>query len=269
MKKAASFFFLILGVVGWSAQAPPPRGGGHEGFGPGFGMMSFGPGSRTPVTGAPYSAVQTTQSQQTLADGNQLTRQEQSKVYRDSQGRVRIEHTPNATATASGKTPQTTIAIFDPVAGFSYVLNPATMTAIKMAEPPHHGPPSGTGHGGPPHDGHKGGNATRQTEDLGTQVINGVSATGKRTTETIPAGAIGNQQAIQIVHETWISTDLKVPVEIKSSDPRFGNTSMQLTNIVRAEPDPSLFQVPPGYTIKERTAGGHRNGMRGPGGPHD
>ena len=55
-------------------------------------MMSMGPGSRTPVTGAPYSAIQTTESQQALADGNQIARQEQTKVYRDSQGRVRIEH---------------------------------------------------------------------------------------------------------------------------------------------------------------------------------
>jgi hypothetical protein len=29
---------------------------------------------------------------------------------------------------------------------------------------------------------------------------------------------------------------------------------MQLTNVSRTEPDPSLFVVPPGYTIK--TAGG-------------
>ena len=43
--------------------------------------------------------------------------------------------------------------------------------------------------------------------------------------------AIGNAQAITIVRTTWISTDLKVPVEVKSNDPRSGSTDMELTNI--------------------------------------
>jgi hypothetical protein len=107
-----------------------------------------------------------------------------------------------------------------------------------------------------------GGKAQRQTENLGTQVVNGVSATGTRTTETITAGAIGNQQPIQIVRETWVSVDLKVPVQIKTSDPRFGNMVMQLTNIVQGEPDASLFQVPSSYTIKTRSARQGRPGMR-------
>ena len=59
--------------------------------------------------------------------------------------------------------------------------------------------------------------------------------------------------------------DLKVPVMVKTTDPRFGTSQTQLTNIVRAEPDPSLFQVPAGYTVtKER--GGMRGGPR-PNGP--
>ena len=43
-------------------------------------------------------------------------------------------------------------------------------------------------------------------------------------------------------------------------DPRFGTSQTQLTNIVRAEPDPSLFQVPAGYTVtKERGDDGARD----------
>jgi hypothetical protein len=34
-------------------------------------------------------------------------------------------------------------------------------------------------------------------------------------------------------------------------DPRLGESSYRLTNIVRGEPDPSLFQVPAGFTVKE------------------
>ena len=261
MKRSVQFCLLILAAVVLSAQPPPGRGGrgdfGH-GPGPGLGIMSAGPGSRTPVTGAPYSGVQTTEIQQILADGNQISRREQSKVYRDSQGRVRVEHTLSASPRSTGQ-PDTIITIFDPVAGYSHVLNPAKMTAMKT--PVHsasfgqfdqhpRGKPMGDNRPQP------------QTENLGTQTVNGVTATGMRATETIPAGAIGNSQPIQIVRETWVSTDLKVPVLIKSSDPRFGATVMQLTNIVQAEPDASLFQVPPGYTTVAPPAGPGRSGMR-------
>ena len=82
-------------------------------------------------------------------------------------------------------------------------------------------------------------------------------------TETIPAGAMGNSQANTIVRTTWISTDLKVPVEVKTSDPRFGTTDMELTGILQAEPDPSLFTVPSGYTIKTAGVGGVRGAWRG------
>jgi hypothetical protein len=36
----------------------------------------------------------------------------------------------------------------------------------------------------------------------------------------------------------------------KEVNPQFGQTTFQLTNIVRAEPDASLLQVPANYTIK-------------------
>jgi hypothetical protein len=36
----------------------------------------------------------------------------------------------------------------------------------------------------------------------------------------------------------------------KEVNPQFGQTTFRLTNIVRAEPDASLFQVPPNYTIR-------------------
>jgi hypothetical protein len=41
-----------------------------------------------------------------------------------------------------------------------------------------------------------------------------------------------------------------VLVLTKHSDPRSGETTYRLLNIVRAEPDRSLFTVPPDYTIK-------------------
>jgi len=212
--------------------------------------------SRTPVTGAPYSAIETVQTQQLLANGNQISNSEQTKVYRDSQGRTRSERTITPPA-SSGKQPFTEITIVDPVAGYKYDLNSATMIAFQTPLPPAR-TSSGTGTHPPRPSGS--GKATTTTTDLGTQTINGVNATGTQVTETIPAGAFGNAQAIQIVRVTWISTDLKVPVEIKTSDPRFGTRDLELTSIVASEPDTTLFAVPSGYTIKTG-----RGGFGGPG----
>ena len=85
------------------------------------------------------------------------------------------------------------------------------------------------------------------SEDLGTRDFEGVSAEGSRKITTIPAGAIGNERPIEISYERWFSKDLGMVVYSKNTDPRFGEQIYRMTNIVRAEPDPSLFAVPSGY----------------------
>ena len=93
--------------------------------------------------------------------------------------------------------------------------------------------------------------ATARTEDLGSQTMEGVLVNGVRTTHTIPAGQIGNERPITIVTEIWTSPDLKTVVFSKRSDPRMGEQTFRLTNIVRAEPDPALFTVPADFKIVE------------------
>jgi hypothetical protein len=52
----------------------------------------------------------------------------------------------------------------------------------------------------------------------------------------------------------------------KQINPQFGETTFQLTNIQRAEPDPALFQVPSTYTIKSgRPSANVEPGVRTPG----
>lgn len=71
------------------------------------------------VKGAPYSADEVTQSTQVLADGTRIHHENKVAVYRDGEGRVRRESSPDQ------------ISIIDPVAHTSYFLNPKTMTAQK------------------------------------------------------------------------------------------------------------------------------------------
>jgi hypothetical protein len=248
----------IFATIALLAQGPPH--GGHGGMDFGGRTMWAGPHMGTPVTGAPYSAMETVSTQQALTNGNQISRQEESKVYRDSMGRTRTERTMPAPPDAAVKTPRTEVTIFDPVAGYVYHLNAQRQTYVQMAIKPHQ--PAGGGASGATdairaHHGNSG-----QSESLATQSINGLSATGTRHTQTIPAGAIGNTDAISVVRESWVSQDLKVPVMIKTSDPRFGTTTMQLTNVVRSEPDAALFQIPAGYALQTAPAG--RGGHGGP-----
>ena len=87
-------------------------------------------------------------------------------------------------------------------------------------------------------------------EDLGEQVLEGLLVKGTRLTDTIPAGTIGNDRPIEIVTERWYSEDIDAMVLQRFSDPRFGETTYKLVNVVRGEPSPDLFQVPQGYEIK-------------------
>jgi len=101
-----------------------------------------------------------------------------------------------------------------------------------------------------------------RTEELGVQNIEGVDAEGSRTITTIPAGAIGNERPIEITYEKWYSRDLQLVVMSKHNDPRFGEQTFRLTNIVRSEPDPSLFTPPQGYKLITEPAGTYKISAR-------
>lgn len=236
--------------------------------------MSFG---NKIVKNAPYSAQATTETVQTLGDGNRIVRKNTSTVYRDSEGRTRHDQTLNSIGpwAAEGE-PQQTSFINDPLSRTHYVLEPRSRIARKMTLPPM--PPMMDKQAAPsappaPREGKPGEVVTIQiaphpgmrerdtrnmpppppskTESLGKQTIEGVEAEGTRDTITIAAGEIGNEQPIKIVSERWYSPELQTVVLSKHSDPRTGETTFRLTNINRSEPARTLFEVPSDYTIKE------------------
>lgn len=233
-----------------------------------------------PVTGAPYSAEIVTESVQPFADGNSIKHTSTSAVYRDSLGRTRREQNFNVVGPFQvSDIPLQFIIIDDPVSGVHYNLNPTKMTGTEFtisgtmtATPgdtlprkvipsdgsnvsityfsPDGGAVAGGGRGGSisvRSDQVTYGNVT--TESLGADTMQGLSVLGTRVTRTIPAGQIGNVQPILITTDKWYSQDLQIDVMTVHSDPRTGTTTTALINVVRGEPNPSLFKVPPGYTI--------------------
>ena len=222
------------------------------------------------VKGAPYSAQAVNEMVQVLADGNRITHSSSTMLYRDSQGRERREESSNGVVRS--------IFITDPVDGVNYVLEPGSKTARKNTRHAvgfryDQGAGVGVGVGvgerittdirtfvmNSPGNGPEtfvfssqetnSSKAKPLVEHLGSQSMEGVSAEGTRTTITIPAGQIGNEQPIVTVTERWYSPELQVMVMNKRTDPRTGTTTYKLTNVNRSEPSPALFQVPADYTI--------------------
>ena len=73
------------------------------------------------VRGQPYSAEIVSESIQTLSDANRIVQRTTSRVYRDSEGRVRREEDrPSGTPS---------ISIVDPTTRLSYVLDPGSRIA--------------------------------------------------------------------------------------------------------------------------------------------
>lgn len=211
------------------------------------------------VQGNPYSGVQTTVSTQTLANGTTITHQNLVKVYRDSEGRERREFFQPATASGGQADTPRRVMISDPVAKTSFTLDTQSHTAHSMGFAGHGMfRPSGAGMGRMNSGRAGAGNLQPVRQELGTQTIEGVEATGTRTTLTIPAGARGNSQPIQIVSETWRSAEMHITLMSTHSDPRTGTTVVHLSNVSREEPAAELFQVPADYTVQQGRANFNR-----------
>jgi hypothetical protein len=224
--------------------------------------------SRAVVTGAPYSAEELSDHTQTLADGTHITQKTRiSKLFRDSQGRSRIER-PMFMGMGTDSEDVMIVEITDPVSGFRYVLDTYNHVAHRFAPPAEkgNGAPSYTqigraaSYGTNPAPVRSVTSAPAQsnrpehvTESLGTQVIEGVQVEGTKTTTTFPVGSMGNDRPLVRVIESWHSPDLKITVLSKNSDPRMGESTMRLQNIDRTEPDPGLFRVPPDYQIVDES----------------
>jgi hypothetical protein len=255
------WLFALVCLAGLSsllAQGPggPPRHGNMDFVA--REMMS------KPVKGTPFAADAVTTTTQELPNGTHINRTATALLYRDSEGRTRREEQSLAGTGALSASNQgrPTVFIHDPVAQAAYVLNTAKKTAQKMAFTPTQGRGASAGAGQDATALAEAETGTRapqrldgsvKTESLGGQVIEGIQVEGTRHTHTIPAGAIGNDQPIQSVTERWYSPDLQIVVKSIRTDPRFGQTVYQLSNIRRGEQPATLFEVPSDFTV---TAGG-------------
>jgi hypothetical protein len=206
--------------------------------------------SSVPHSNLPYSATFESKTVQTLADGTTISNSSKIKEARDSQGRTFHQ----VTSALQDGSERVMTFVNDPVsrtvtnwssasneAFVNHLPDPAEIreraksAPVKQQPPPQNGP-----------------RPSEQSENLGSKTIMGVVAEGIRETRTIPAGSQGNDRPLIIVTERWRSPDLGINLSTIRDDPRTGRSTQEVTEFDRGEPDPSLFQVPAGYTTKER-----------------
>jgi hypothetical protein len=206
------------------------------------------------VKGVPYSAKAVTSTRRELSTGSEISTSFTALVARDSEGRTRREQTLLAIGGLSvGRSESPTVVVIqDPVKMVNYVLDPRTRLArMNRQRPPMDPEEARRLEARRREEVNRREPRSERTESLGTKTMEGLKAEGHRTVTTFPVGSVGNSAPIEVVAETWYSPDLQDVIYTRRTDPRFGETIYRLTDIKRAEPAASLFEVPAGYRVEE------------------
>jgi hypothetical protein len=220
--------------------------------------MSFRSDGETIITpGLPFQAERVTRSYHKLTDGTEISREEHETIARDADGRFYDE----SKLTSSGDKPLPDAGTFhliaDPVAHTT--LSWSTLSQVATSSrlsPSSHVTVSALPHGRDETSFVSKNSTIVTTQDLGKKTIAGLPATGTRTITIILQGAIGNNRDIVVTHDAWVSTDLQITISEKDDNPVSGTRTSEITTINRTAPEPALFQLPPGYTLRNQSLGG-------------
>jgi hypothetical protein len=283
LKRSAIFVACIVlvfatGALAQGDTALSGQSGNRHGLSAAIGATGHvldGGGVVTGIKGRPFSADIINETDQSPADGNPMHREVHGKVFRDAEGRTRHEMELRAAPDGSR---QDVITILDPLAGIYVQLEPENKTATlyaygplgigtpvpaaasaekanpqAMAAPSVPAKPDTRRRSVPGVAASNFGPPTTEVEQLGTMMIEGITVTGTRRTNTTPAGAEGNSQPIVSSFETWFSNDLQIYLLTVMKNPQIGESTYKLVNIHAGDTDPQLFHVPANYTVKDNT----------------
>lgn len=187
-----------------------------------------------PVANLPFTATVEFETANQLSDGTVISHKTYNQIARDSKGRTRHEVHEWIGANGSKETKIIRITLYEPTTRTKTELSPLTKTARQM---------SGTAPY-PVSAQRPGGKTASSREDLGTQTIEGLQVRGERISQTYPANILGNDRPFIVSAEYWYSEVLQINLRSKRSDPRMGTQTIRVTQLLRQEPDPTLFVVP-------------------------
>ncbi len=207
------------------------------------------------VQGQPFSAQQVAKTGKTLQDGTNIEHFGHHAIYRDSEGRVRVEQPCGC---APDHDQKVEIYVMDPVAGTmtTWRQGAGEPQVAKVTKWEAKTPESveaqrsaaklmrqSVGDSARPQP------VSTVSEDP-VQMLDNVPVRVVKVTTVVPAGRSGNDRPITKIHTAWISDDLKLVMMEQWQDPRAALRTVGLAELIRKEPNAALFRSPQGYTVK-------------------
>lgn len=207
-----------------------------------------------PVRGAPYTAERVVTSSQKLADGTMIQHHTSSLEARDSAGRTWSKWELPTDPLRKGPK-QFRVGFYDPDSRIKmeYCTCSKFVNMTRYAEPrplPTERLPGPEGM-----DVYVGPNSSSRlkyhAEDLPGQMIQGVMTRGSKVVRVLPAGTDGNDHELTTTILSWYSPELHLAMTTIIDDPVAGLKKLEFTNLKRVEPDPAIFQLPPGSMVRD------------------
>ena len=202
-----------------------------------------------PIPNQPFSATLETEWIRYTGEGGTITLVNERPIVRDGKGRIYQERWALVPKYGKVKSQKMVIQIADPnqhtlysCAPYQHICELETYdpTHELAAAEPRKPIPNGTlvqDH--------------LTIEDMGTRNIAGVDTVGRRETNTIDVGVMGNDQPLTATNETWHSQELAINLLSLRSGPMIGKQNFTITELSATEPDPELFKVPAGYEVRD------------------
>jgi hypothetical protein len=206
-----------------------------------------------PKPKAPFTLILETTWVRPFTDGGGITTANKRKIARDVNGRIYMERWWLAPPNEQERSQMTTIQISDPVTHTHincFMLDPKKPCEMSTFEP---SPETVYDFFGP----NKPGRTVDEmgdTEriDLGKQLNAGVETIGRRVISNLNPRVFGNDRMMTIEREFWYSPKLGFDMLSKRTDPRYGTQTFTVTNLILSDPDPQLFELPAGFTLKDK-----------------
>jgi len=197
------------------------------------------------VPDKPFSGKSNIEWTRTLEDGSVIITHLQANLARDAQGRMYRERHSFVPLTADPASPVNEIHLYDPVTRSQTLCNVHTKACVitnYFPETSFYLRPEGPF-----------ANNTRSLarESLGSDKLEGQTVIGTRETLTVNQGVVGNNRPLVSTREFWFSAELQTNVMVTRLAPTTGKQVVWLSDISLSEPDPELFRVPAGYTVRD------------------
>jgi hypothetical protein len=239
---------IALALRGYSASAQTPDEGGVSFDGGGHEILEsiFVPY----LPHAPFSLTLAAEWSRPMTNGGSFTTVNSRPIKRDSIGRIYQERWLMAPKGMNIKPRMSWIQIADPVAHTLYQCNAQSKVCdlvilsdnVTLRFDPNRYKTESL----------KGDKGQRTHEDLGETFFAGVRVREYKDTMTLNPGVMGNDMPMSTIRHYRFSPELGFNLWSVIEAPQIGRQSFTVTEISTAEPDPSYFQPPAGYTVVDR-----------------